>query len=137
MGTLDAGHERHWNFQLGNRSVDTMDLTLHLERDGAFAGHPKIRHFTLDALCEMFGAIPARPPHAGTSGANRSRKPAIPSRRLGRFAGAGRMSPAGRTQWRRAMGGAVEPAPPDLEETTVCRGLVRKRGLEPRWPCGH
>ena len=35
-----------------------MDLTLHLERDGAFAGRPPIRQFTLDALCEMFGVIP-------------------------------------------------------------------------------
>ncbi len=35
-----------------------MDLTLHLEQDGAFAGRPPIRRFTLDALCEMFGVIP-------------------------------------------------------------------------------
>ena len=35
-----------------------MDLTLHLERDGAFAGRPPIRRFTLDALCDMFGVIP-------------------------------------------------------------------------------
>jgi DNA polymerase-3 subunit epsilon len=35
-----------------------MDLTLHLERDGAFAGRPPIRSFTLDALCEMFGVVP-------------------------------------------------------------------------------
>ena len=35
-----------------------MDLTLHLERDGAFAGRPPIRQFTLDALCTMFGVIP-------------------------------------------------------------------------------
>ena len=35
-----------------------MDLTLQLERDGAFAGRPPIRHFTLDALCEMFGVVP-------------------------------------------------------------------------------
>ena len=35
-----------------------MDLTLHLENDGAFSGRPPIRHFTLDALCEMFGVIP-------------------------------------------------------------------------------
>ena len=35
-----------------------MDLTLHLERAGAFAGRPPIRQFTLDALCEMFGVIP-------------------------------------------------------------------------------
>ena len=35
-----------------------MDLTLHLERAGAFAGRPPIRRFTLDALCELFGVIP-------------------------------------------------------------------------------
>jgi len=35
-----------------------MDVTLHLEKDGAFAGRPAIRHFTLDALCTMFGVIP-------------------------------------------------------------------------------
>ena len=58
IGTLDAGYERHWGFQLSNRSLDTMDLTLHLERDGALADFPRIRHFTLDALCEMFGVVP-------------------------------------------------------------------------------
>ena len=46
-----------------NRSLDTMDLTLHLERDGAFAGRPPIRHFTLDALCEHVRRHPARSPH--------------------------------------------------------------------------
>ena len=58
IATFDAAYGRHWGFQLANRSLDTMDLTLHLERDGAFAGRPPIRHFTLDALCEMFGVIP-------------------------------------------------------------------------------
>ena len=58
IGTLDAGYERHWGFQLTNRSLDTMDLTLHLERDGAFQGRPPIRHFTLDSLCEMCGVAP-------------------------------------------------------------------------------
>ena len=58
IGTLDAGYERGWGFRTMNRSLDTMDLTLHLERDGAFAGRPPIRHFTLDALCEMFDVIP-------------------------------------------------------------------------------
>ena len=43
---------------MSNRSLDTMDLTLHLERDGAFAGRPPIRRFTLDALCELFGVVP-------------------------------------------------------------------------------
>jgi DNA polymerase-3 subunit epsilon len=58
VGTFDAGYERHWGAHLLNRSLDTMDLTLHLERDGAFAGRPPIRRFTLDALCDMFGVVP-------------------------------------------------------------------------------
>ena len=58
IATLDAACGRHWGFQLLNRSLDTMDLTLHLERAGAFDGRPPIRHFTLDALCDMFGVIP-------------------------------------------------------------------------------
>ena len=57
IATFDAACERHWGTRLLNRSMDTMDLTLHLEQDGAFAG-PPIRRFTLDALCEMFGVIP-------------------------------------------------------------------------------
>lgn len=55
---LDAACARHWSASLSNRSLDTMDLTLHLERDGAFAGRPSIQHFTLDALCGLFGVIP-------------------------------------------------------------------------------
>jgi DNA polymerase-3 subunit epsilon len=58
ISTLDAALERHWGITLVNRSLDTMDLTLHLERDGAFAGRPPIRQFTLDGLCAMFGVIP-------------------------------------------------------------------------------
>jgi DNA polymerase III subunit epsilon len=58
IGTLDAGYERGWGFHTMNRSLDTMDLTLHLEKDGAFAGRPPIRRFTLDALCGMFDITP-------------------------------------------------------------------------------
>lgn len=58
IATLDAACTRHWNMTLRNRSLDTMDLTLHLERAGAFAGRPPIRQFTLDALCGMFGVVP-------------------------------------------------------------------------------
>jgi DNA polymerase-3 subunit epsilon len=58
IATLDVAYQRHWGFSLANRSLDTMDLTLHLERDGAFAGRPPIKQFTLDALCGMFGVIP-------------------------------------------------------------------------------
>ena len=56
--TLNAGYERHFSMRLLNRSLDTMDLTLHLEQDGAFATGPPIRQFTLDSLCERFGVIP-------------------------------------------------------------------------------
>jgi DNA polymerase-3 subunit epsilon len=58
MTAMNAACGRHWDLTLLNRSIDTMDLTLHLERDGAFAGRPAIRHFTLDALCEMFHVVP-------------------------------------------------------------------------------
>jgi DNA polymerase-3 subunit epsilon len=58
IATLDAAYGRHWGLRLLNRSLDTMDLTLHLEHAGAFAGRPPIRQFTLDALCDMFGVIP-------------------------------------------------------------------------------
>jgi len=58
VATFDAAYERHWGMRLLNRSMDTMDLTLYLEQDGAFAGRPPIRQFTLDALCEMFDVIP-------------------------------------------------------------------------------
>jgi DNA polymerase-3 subunit epsilon len=58
IAALNAGYERHWGFELLNRSLDTMDLTLHLERRGAFGDRPPIREFTLDALCDLFGVIP-------------------------------------------------------------------------------
>jgi DNA polymerase III subunit epsilon len=58
ISTIDAALERHWGIALANRSLDTMDLTLHLERDGAFAGRPPIRQFTLDGLCALFGVVP-------------------------------------------------------------------------------
>jgi DNA polymerase III subunit epsilon len=55
---VNAACNRQWGFSLLNRSLDTMDVTLHLERAGAFAGRPPIRRFTLDALCERFGVVP-------------------------------------------------------------------------------
>ena len=58
LATFDAAYERHWNFQLSNRWIDTLTLTLHLEKDGAFAGRAPIRRVTLDALCEVFGVVP-------------------------------------------------------------------------------
>jgi len=58
ISTLNVACQRHWGFDLQNRSLDTMDLTLHLERSGAFEGQERIREFTLDSLCELFGVIP-------------------------------------------------------------------------------
>ncbi len=55
---LNVACETHWGFELKNRSLDTMDLTLNLERDGAFAGRPEIRSFSLDSLCELFHVKP-------------------------------------------------------------------------------
>jgi len=55
---LNCACERHFNFNLRNRSLDTMDLTLHLNDDGAFVGRSVAEGFSLDALCEMFGVVP-------------------------------------------------------------------------------
>lgn len=56
--TLNAAYERHFGITLQNRFLDTMDLTLHLQKDGAFANRPAIQGFSLDALCEFFAVAP-------------------------------------------------------------------------------
>jgi len=58
VDTFNAGYERHFGFQMENASLDTMELALHLERDGAFAGRDAIQDFSLDALCAIFNIIP-------------------------------------------------------------------------------
>jgi DNA polymerase-3 subunit epsilon len=59
IATLDAGYERHWGFHLLNRSFDTMELTLHLQKASAFSdSRQPMNEFTLDALCEMFDLVP-------------------------------------------------------------------------------
>jgi DNA polymerase-3 subunit epsilon len=58
VATIDAAMERLWGGRLLNRNIDTMDLTLHLERDGALAAYAPVRQFTLDSLCTMFGVTP-------------------------------------------------------------------------------
>jgi DNA polymerase-3 subunit epsilon len=52
---LNVASERHLGLKLQNRWLDTMDLTLHLNDDGAFEGRPMAGGFSLDVLCEMFG----------------------------------------------------------------------------------
>jgi DNA polymerase-3 subunit epsilon len=58
VNTFNAGYERHFGFHMENASLDTMELALHLERDGAFAGRDAIQDFSLDALCALFNIIP-------------------------------------------------------------------------------
>lgn len=55
---LSCALERLGRPRMANRSLDTMDLTLHLERDGAFAGLEMAQGFSLDGLCDMFGIAP-------------------------------------------------------------------------------
>ena len=56
---LNVAYERHAGFTLRNKSLDTMDLALHLNDDGAFAAGAMSTRFDLDGLCEMFSI----PPH--------------------------------------------------------------------------
>ena len=65
ISTLNAGYQRLWGFALMKRILVTMDLTLHLERSGAFARRERNREFTLDSLCELFGVVPHDRPTAG------------------------------------------------------------------------
>jgi len=58
VATLNAGYQRHGGFSLENRSLDTMDLALNLEHDGAFPGSDAFSDFSLDGLCNLFGVIP-------------------------------------------------------------------------------
>ena len=55
---MNRACEQHFGTRMANRTLDTMDLTLHLQDAGAFAGHQAIRDFSLDALCSLFGVEP-------------------------------------------------------------------------------
>lgn len=52
---LNCACQRHFDLTLQNRSIDTMDLALHLKDDGAFQNRRLAEGFSLDSLCEMFG----------------------------------------------------------------------------------
>jgi DNA polymerase-3 subunit epsilon len=58
IASLDTAYRRYWGFHLSNRCLDTMSLALHLQKAGAFSNRSRVRSFTLDALCEVFGVIP-------------------------------------------------------------------------------
>lgn len=57
VAMLDAGLARLGNLRLLNRTLDTADLTLHLDADGALE-RALPRHLTLDSLADLFGVIP-------------------------------------------------------------------------------
>lgn len=52
---LDVAAQKHFGRRVGNRWLDTMDLTLRLNDAGAFAGQTMAQGFSLDGLCDMFG----------------------------------------------------------------------------------
>lgn len=58
VATLDVALERHFGISLQNRWIDTMDLTLHLEKAGAFGEEKALSSFSLDALCRLFEVTP-------------------------------------------------------------------------------
>src|SRR5262249_53716509 len=62
---LNVAYQRHFGLEQRHRALATMDLTLHLKDDGAFADRPETQGFTLDALCEMFGIAAHDRPTAG------------------------------------------------------------------------
>jgi len=59
VSMLDAGLERMGtDVRLLNRALDTADLTLFLNQDGAFADVKLPGHLSLDTLADLFGVIP-------------------------------------------------------------------------------
>lgn len=55
---LNRACERHFGITLRNRSLDTMDLALHLKDDGVFGTDVGFDGYTLDALCALFDVEP-------------------------------------------------------------------------------
>ena len=62
---LNVAYQRHFGFELRNRFLDTMDLTLHLERDGALRQDTRIEGFLARPAMPAVRYRAARPPHGG------------------------------------------------------------------------
>jgi DNA polymerase-3 subunit epsilon len=58
LAMIDAALERHQAPGLLNRHLDTGELALLLESDGAFAGQPPLNDLSLDGLCRRFDIAP-------------------------------------------------------------------------------
>lgn len=57
IAAINAATERHFGCELACRSLDTMDLALHLERDGCFGDDGETSDFSLDALAARFDVV--------------------------------------------------------------------------------
>ena len=55
---INVACDRHFGLEIRNRFLDTMDLTLHLKREGALPESARIEGFSLDQLCQLFGIVP-------------------------------------------------------------------------------
>lgn len=58
IATMNVALDRYFGEQLHNRWLDTMDLTLLLQRSGAFDGLGPLKAFSLDAVCDFFNVTP-------------------------------------------------------------------------------
>jgi DNA polymerase-3 subunit epsilon len=58
LAMLNAACRRQFDLELQNRHLDTLGLTLHLERDGAFGHEAPLEGTSLDALCTRFRIVP-------------------------------------------------------------------------------
>jgi DNA polymerase-3 subunit epsilon len=55
---IEQAAQRHFGSSVANRSLDTMDLALHLEAAGVLPARDNANDFTLDGLCELFHITP-------------------------------------------------------------------------------
>lgn len=58
IAVFNRALQRQFGFELRNRHLDTMTLTLQLERDGAFGAEEGTRGFSLDELGARFHIVP-------------------------------------------------------------------------------
>jgi len=58
LAMLDAALGRHSDGRIRNRSIDTGELLLLLERDGVFGDRSALTDLSLDAVCARFGILP-------------------------------------------------------------------------------
>ena len=58
LAMLDAALGRHTDGRIRNRWIDTGELVLLLERDGAFGDRAALSDLSLDGLCAQFGVLP-------------------------------------------------------------------------------